>query len=281
MTTDGTPPNGNAPPTPSTAPASSPPASGPPEFRFGNDPSVPEYARGRTAAEVLALTESLHQAVRSMTPPAPPPQAAAPPAGLSLADEFLLRPEEATRKVADDVFAARMAPALQGLQGIAQQFAQTQRVLAESKWDTEFRKWGPEIDALMAQAAPEQRTLENYEKVVTYIRGKHLDELAEERYTQRMQAQVGVGERSGGGIGVPGSTSPTGVDFTKLPQGLGKVAERVGLTETMVIDFCRRTGITPQQWMENALNEKVVTSVAPFSFQIAPEHLGVKRAFDS
>ena len=284
MSTEPNPPNATSEPTTSPAPSSSPPASGTPEFRFGTSSDVPEYARGKTAQEVLKITETLAQAVRTQNPAPPPPPQYQPPQypqpgnvpSLSLADEFLLRPEEATKKV----FAEQMAPALQGIQNMAGQFASVQRTLASQQYATEFAKYGPEIDSLMANVPVEARTLENYEKVVTFIRGKYLNEFAELARQQNVARQTGLGERSGGS-GQFGTPNPTGVDFERLPQGMGKVAERAGLTEAQVVDFCKATGITPTQWMEQYLSEKVVTSVAPFSFQVRPEQVGVKRAFDA
>jgi AraC-like DNA-binding protein len=243
---------------------------------------VPTWAQGKTAGEVLNLAQQMEQALRSTQAPAPPPPAATyppPVAGYPSDDEFLVRPREATARVAEQLFADRMAPALAGMQGMASMFATNQRMFAEGKFPEEFRKYGPEIDALMVQATPEQRTFDNYEKVVTFIRGKHMDEIAAER-AQRLVAQGGLGERSGG-TGLAGTPQTSGVDFAKLPQGIGKIAERVGLTEVMVRDFCKANNMTPEQWMQQALNEQVVTSTAPFSFEIRDDKLGVRRGFDS
>lgn len=243
---------------------------------------MPTWAQGRTAQEVLTLATQMAAALPTAAPTPPPaPQFTAPSGqvpSLSLADEFLLRPEEAAKKVADQVFADRMAPALQGVQNIATQFASVQRHLAAQQFAPEFRKYGPEIDSLMASVPAEARTLENFEKVVTFIRGKYRDD--PDLRSGGLAPQAGLGARSGGSGGI-GTPTASGLDFEKLPQGLGKVAERVGLTEAMVLDYCKATHTTPQAWMEAALNDKVVTSVAPFSFQIKPEHLGVKRAFDA
>lgn len=281
MSTEANPPNTAEPSATPSASPSSPPASGPPpEFRFTSDANVPAWAQGKTASEVLNLAQQMEQALRNTQPPPPPSQPAyAPPTGMPSDDEFLVRPREATTRVAEQLFAEKLAPALAGMQGMASMFATNQRMFAEGKFPEEFRKYGPEIDTLMAQATPEQRTFDNYEKVVTFIRGKHMDEIAAER-AQRLVAQGGFGERSGG-AGLAGTAQSSGVDFAKLPQGVGKIAERVGLTEAMVRDFCKANNMTPEQWMQQALNEQVVTSTAPFSFELKDEKLGVRRGFGS
>lgn len=285
MTTENTSPNAaptaNAP----SAPPSSPPASGPPaEFRFGSDANVPEWARGKTATEVLNLASTMADALRA-NQPLPPPPPAAPPAqppttpGNPTLDDWIVRPDEASRRVAESVFADKLAPAIQGIQGIAQQFASTQRMLAETKFADDFRRWAPEIDAVMAQVAPEQRTVDNYEKVVKFVRGNHVEEIAVERAKQLL-AQGGVGERSGGS-GFGGTASPSGVDLTKLPHGVGEIARAKGITEGVVLEFCKATGTPPEKWMEMALNNQVVTSTAPFTFEVNADKLGVRRGFDS
>ena len=265
-------PNGTPPSDPSNAPPSSTPA-GSAEFRFGAE--APEWARGKTANEVLNLATSMADTLQRVQPPkpqaAPAPQAQ--PVQMPYTDEWLVQPEKATQRVVGDM----MTPMVQGLQSMTQQFASTARMLAESKFGDEFRRYGPEIDTLMAEVPPENRTLENYAKVVTYVRGSHFEELAKEKAPSLLQGAVG--ERSGVG-GVGGATA-SGVAFDKLPHGVGEIARQKGLTESMVRDFCKATGMKESDWMEMALNDKMVTSTAPFTFEVNANSLGVKRGFDA
>lgn len=273
-------PNSGPPSTEPSAPPSSAPGGSPPEFRFGDD--APEWAKGKTAGEVLNLAKTMEQALKTAMPQqfAPPAQPApqAQPQSRPTTDDWLVQPDVATQRIAEGVFAERFAPAIANLQSVAAQFAQTQRYLAETKWATEFARYGPEIDTLMANVAPEQRTLENYGKVVTFVRGNHFDELAAEK-AQKLSAQGGLGERSGGG-GFTG-TPQGGVDLNKLPHGVGEIARQKGVTEQMVRDYCRATNTTPEEWMRQMLDDKIVTSTAPFTFEVNEKTLGVNRGFNA
>jgi len=283
MSTEGTPQSTTAPEPPSSAPPSSTPASGPPaEFRFGND--IPqEWARGKSASEILNLAQQQANVLQGMlqgqpsAPAAPPP---APPAlRMPTGDQWIVEPEVATRNVAESVIADKLTPMVQGMQMLAGQYASVVRMNAQNRYADDFRRYGPEIDALMAQAAPEQRTLENYEKVVTYIRGQHRDEFVREE-AEKLIAQGGLGERSGGGGGV-GTPQSGGLDFAKLPHGVGEIAKQKGLTEGMVRDYCKANHITTDDWMRMALNNEIVTSTAPFTFEVNEKTLGVNRDFGS
>lgn len=257
---------------------SSPAGSGTAEFRFGTGPEVPEYARGRSPGEVLAITEALRQAYVAQGQPSR--ETSAPTVTLPTDDDALARPVDAMTRIADARFAQQMAPALQGIQNLTANFASTARMLAEQRYPDVFQKWRGEVEQVLNQIAPEQRTFDNIEKVVKFVRGNHVEEIAAER-AQQLIAQGGLGERSGGGGGAGLTAVTAGVDFAKLPAGLGAVAQRVGLTEGMVVDFCKKSGITPEKWMEMAIKEDVVTSVAPFSFELKDEKVGAVRAFDA
>ena len=76
----GVPPEPTAPPANSNPPGAAP--TGTPEFRYGEGPDVPAWARGKTAAEVLGITTQLYGTVEQITrgAPAAQPQAPQPPA---------------------------------------------------------------------------------------------------------------------------------------------------------------------------------------------------------
>lgn len=217
-------------------------------------------------------------------PPAPPAPIYAPQMaradGLPTDEDWMRTPSDAASRIADARFTASMAPALTAMQGMATMQAQTIRALAGQQYADDFKRWAPEIDTAMANVALEHRTLDNYEKVVQFVRGKHLNELIEERARQ-MMAAGGVGERSGGITGMLGTPAAGQYDPSKLTAGMAEVAKRQGLTEQMVQDFCKKNGWTVERWMSEAQNGKVFTSVSPFSGEMTDAQLGITREYGS
>ena len=260
-----------------TAPAStssevqaSPPAPPPPpqEFRFPTDANVPEWARGKTAAEALQVGNAAIEAVRLLSPQ--PQTQPRPSNGLPTDMDIIQRPVEGTTQLIN----ATLAP---HLQAIAQSNAAVARQLAASQYVDDFKRWGPEIDTLMATVPMERRALDAYELVVNTVRGRHVDELATER-AKTLVAQGGLERTQGAGFGAPGPVSG-GLDLDKLPTGLSDAAKRIGLTTQMVVEWCKSTGQTPEEWMKQAQDQNVLTSTGPFSFTVRDEKLGVGNAF--
>src|SRR3990167_6998678 len=111
-------PTASAPAAPvSLTPPTSPPPSAPSEIRFGTDASVPEWARGKTASEALALSDQLYKAVAQ--PPTPTmierPWQAPPPPAMPTDDDWLQRPQEAFQKAAQAFSQQNLNPTLTGM----------------------------------------------------------------------------------------------------------------------------------------------------------------------
>jgi len=227
---------------------------------------------------VLALAQQMASALQQPAPVAPPPSQ--PNAGPTLED-FIARPEFATRQVASAQMAEALAPVHDTMKQFANMQASLVRSNAESRFAEDFKRYGPEIDGLMSQASPEQRTLDNYERVVKYVRGNHQDEIVMEK-AKAMLAAGGLGERSGGANGtltLPGT--PGAFDASKLPPGYEDICKRHGITDREVESFCKATGWTKQKWMEEAVNNKVFTNSSPFNWEMRDDQLGIKRQFEA
>lgn len=263
-------PDASAPP-PTTVPVSGAP---PTEFRFGNDAPY-DWARGKTATEVLAMAGQMAEALQNVrpAPQAGPPQAGPPHQGFT-DDDALTRPIATMRSVAQAEFQAAATPYIESM---LQQNATMARQMAQQRFATDFSKYGPEIDAYMAKVPVGQRSLDLYEGTVKLVRGSHVEDLAQER-VRELLAQGGGLERSSGAVpGSPGG--PSGLDLTKLGDGMAEVAKARGLTVEMVRDFCKANHMTTDQWMAMAQNNQVLTSNAPFSWQVREEKLGAERPF--
>lgn len=227
------------------------------------------------------MADVLRAQAGGLTPQTPVPQSQmqTPQAASVPTDEmWTQRPNEAAAQVADARVQALLNPALAGLQTFAAQNAQTIQALAEQKFADDYKRWGPEINGYISQIPVERRTLDSLEKVVKFVRGNHVDELASERARQMLANGQGLGERSTGAAGVQINSNP--FDVNKLSDGQRKLMEHHGIAPSEVVDFCRRTNMPIEKWVENANGGKLFTSASPFQIQLKEESLGISRRFD-
>jgi hypothetical protein len=210
--------------------------------------------------EAAQITDYLYR--QSMTPPAPPPAQPQAPS----ADEWLTDGNQAARKWAD----AYLNPQLQSY---AQAIGQTSRELVKSTEKDAFTKWGTEIDTLINQVDPQMRTVDNISRIVRMVKADHLDELAEERATARIQQmQAAGGLRADTAGGAPGSASPAaGVDFSQLPEKYRRTLEKYHTTSRELDEFLLATdvktkGLTLEQaradWLAKATVGDIVVESA-------------------
>ena len=236
-----TPPSGSDSP---ASPPSAPPAPSPaPEFRYG--PEAGEFA-GRTAGEVLALTQQALAQVRAYQPPVQQYQPQAP-----RADSF----DVADGEYIDGATAKRMlAAALQnrGPDPLAQQalhLAASSNVgTARQLFADDFRRFGPEIDLELAKLSPDAKSLDNIKMIVEIVRGRHVKELIEEAAGQRAQqllSQMEPTTRAAGGAGsgpLPHSTQPMGL-LDQIPENERHKIVAVGFNETTLRAHLAEQGI--------------------------------------
>ena len=285
MSTEGNPPNTEGTATTNANGSATAAASGavaPLSYKFAATDNVPSWAQGKTVEEVLTLSKQMAETIQGLAPPAaavaqtqPVAQGAQQP-GLPTDDDFIRAPRESTERFFKAQSDAFLAPQITGLM---QQNAASARALATQMYADDFKRWGPEIDSVMVAAPLSQRNLDSYEKVVTFIRGKHQSEvLAEQK--QKWSAEAGaLGERSGGSPAGGVSGVQKAFDPEKLQETVRTAAQRHGLTEQDVREFCAKTGTSIEKWVEMANDNKLVTSQSPFQFQLTEASLGIGRQF--
>lgn len=216
------------------------------------------------------------EALRLGQAPAAPPTPVAPPSngGLPTDQTWMTQPNAAAEQVFRQVFAPQVQQYIGNQAGLI-------RNAMESKYPDMFQKYGPEIDSVLARVPVENRTLDIVEHAVKLVRGNHVDEIADERAKQKMAQMGGMTERAdGSGAGGPGVTSST-VDLTKLPNGLADMAKREGLTIQQVQDSCKAMGMTTENWMKMAQEQKLFSSTGKFGFEMgeSAEGMGGERKF--
>lgn len=186
---------GTAPDGASTSNAQAPETSaprGPEDFRFGDDPNVPSWARGKSASELLELSSQMYSALQSgantspSTPspsPAPAPQASMnnAPNGIPSVDPNLIysNPDEYHRQMearTNAIIEARLAQA--GAE-ISTPLASMAKSQAMTHRPDVWERYGPEIESTMASMPANARgNVETWKRIVNYVAGEHVDELA-------------------------------------------------------------------------------------------------------
>ena len=256
-------PSANATPvTPSSTPDTSGAATG------GNDldrivpagPDVPEWAANRTVRDVLSIGKQLENVVRTFNQqgqiPAPTqrpePQV---PASPSFGDDDYLTGRQ-VKEFANSWAAQSLAPQIEQVQRLA---AQGTYAMARERHREVFEKYGPEVDAALANIPANQWTLQTLDRVVKFVQSEHLDELVETKARQR--AQQLAQEMGSSGLrsnGAPGGgllpNQQTQAQHTladpSVPTAWREAAEKAGVTEQMIDGYCRATGTSRQDFFK-------------------------------
>jgi hypothetical protein len=229
-------------PTPVTPPPSSTPpgtpagAPTPADFRFGTGADVPVWARGKTAAEVLNIGAYAIDTLQS----APTPAAPAAPAAPAFRDDDILTGADLRRAL--EAVPRDTAPldlAATAVLGVAQQ-----------QFASDFAKWGGEISGMLARVPKTQWTLDNIKQVVRMVRADHVDEIANDLVTQRINAMEPTLRPNGSAAPLPPVTREHSLDADNIPQEWKDRARQAGINETMVQSFAAANGMTVQAFYE-------------------------------
>lgn len=257
-------PSANATPvTPSSTPDISGVATG------GNDldrivppgPGVPSWAEGRPLREVLSISGKLEDVVRTFNQqgqiPQPVQSRQAEPAPVPSAfgdDDYLTGRQ--VKEFANQWATQSLAPQIEQVQRLA---AQGTYAMARERHKDVFQKYGPEVDAALANIPPNQWTLQTLDRVVKFVQSEHLDELVEtkarERAQQLAQEMGSSGLRSSGAPGgglLPNQNTQAQHTLAdpSIPAAWRDAAEKAGVTEGMIDGYCRATGTSRQDFFK-------------------------------
>jgi hypothetical protein len=234
-----------APVQPQSSPSDTPPASSTPpgttagappaDYRFGNDASVPAWARGKTAAEVLGVAQTLVESGLGERTPAP---AASPQRDAfdGVQDDELLTGAQLRKIVANlprDTRAVDLAAS-----------ANVNIVRNDPRNAALIAKYGHEFDNYVSRLPAEQRTVDNLQQVVKFVRSDHIDELVSEQVNQRISSMEPT-LRSNGAATPP---SPVAREHTlesdKIPPEWKARAQAAKITPETVRAFCATNGMS-------------------------------------
>lgn len=235
-------------------PVSLTPPPTPPEFRFGMSADIPEYARGKTAHEVLTLTkgvvESFSRIPQQVAPPAPTTQNDAP-----LDPEAYVTGRD-VMALAERLIARQQTSAQPGVEAAASAVYG----MAALRHPKEFAKYEPEIQGLLLGVSKDRWTLDNIDRIVSMVKGNHIVDYRSE-WEQEFTSKLEPSMRSIGNAG----TSPLAPDKSqsleseKIPHDWKLRAQKAGLTEATIDEFCRTQDITRESFFRMLEQGKVVT----------------------
>ncbi len=246
---------------------------------------VPEWAVGKTAAEVITLTGNLMDAMKTYEPPtqqaAPAVQQPAVPvtpvagpqipnpslsyddpgAYASQMQAFLDQRDKDLQEKLGQQLSSYMAPFSQTVGSLARQ-----QVATNPAYKTVFDKWGHEIDQELAanQVGIGNRTPKTYQIMADIIKGRHVDELAQDE-ANRILSAGGHATTVRGGVGgniVPAAPVGDALDQAwaegEIPLIKGMQAQ--GLTKEDARRAIDLQGHTVDKWLTIASGGNVFVS---------------------
>lgn len=259
-------PNASAPnaTSPSPAPATGTASSEAPKtepFRYGAN--APEWARGKTAEEVLGLAQQMEGVIRQHISGTPQVQqnpwtnqygasqgfrqeAPQPTTPAYDPESYLQRRD--IENLAPQLIDQRITPQLNG---VYESLAQTNLESVKRANATIFEKYGPEVYGYIAKLPVQSRTVDNLTTVVKLVRADHVDEIARQEAV-RLAAEMEPTLRSSGSPSVPVATQEPKYTLQSeaIPQDWKDRAAKAGLTESAIDEFCRANDMTRSAFFE-------------------------------
>lgn len=232
------------------------------ELRYTAEDNVPEWAIGKTADEMLAITQELHQAVINGTPQTPQtpshtpaasyvPQTPSPSPQINT-DLMYSNPEAFVKSIVDATRQATREEIASASPALTTPMASMARAQAQSHRPKVWAKYGPKVDAMMATATPAQKaSVQLWQKAVDIVAGEHVDEIARDRAEELMRS--GDTGMLGGAGGVPRTTTSSASPIRKLfNDGDPSIQPFLdeGLTAKDVIAHGAKMGHSEEKWAE-------------------------------
>lgn len=225
------------------------PSTTPEPWRVPMDDPRP-WARGKTAEELLNLSDQAVTALYQVAS-SPPPMPYQPP------------PNPAGEIGDDDIIDGKTLKRLVGQYQqpqqdphVAQQLASLAMNTARQKHRDVTERWGHEFDAEVAKLPAQLRTLDNLDFVASVVRGRHVDDLVTEKARQLAAQQTMTVRTTGAGSDIGGPSGSLSLESDALPARYRDTLKKAGVTEAVAREFCRANGISFQDWLKQAEKSK-------------------------
>lgn len=234
------------------------------------DPNVPDWARGRTARELLEIGETWRQAATNNQYQQQPPQQAAfsyqqpiQQQGVQPPDPALMYSDPAqyqnqmlayNQHAFQQQMNAAAQPLVSGVVDMARFASQQQD---KKTWD----RWGHEIEREVSQLPMQMRNKQAFDLALQIVKGRHVDEIANERALE-LQANGGPGFERGGAVGAAPSmaSDPLSELWNDDTNGWVQEMKRAQATPQSIRDYCAKTGTDVNAYVADIKKGNVFTS---------------------
>ena len=229
-----------------------------PEYRYPDSANVPEYLRGKTAADAAQLLQGLVEQVGRGVNQAPVQPVTTTPAD----DDYTTG---AQLRQAQQQALSQVSP---WLQTVADQQATMSYNIAKRDQPDIFKKYEPEIISVLQSVPRQNWTLDVIDRAVKLVKGSHVDEIAAEK-VRALETTMHSTMRSTGRAGLSGE-SPTQetaeATLEKLPEKWRTHAQQVGISAQQLHEFCWANDITPDEFFKQFEKGLVTDAIADVNF---------------
>lgn len=138
------------------------------------------------------------------------------------------------------------------------------RFAAQQEDKSLWQRWGHEIDREVSSLPAHMRNKQAFDLAAQIVKGRHVDELANER-AQQIAANSGFNtERSGsvGGAPVGGGGDALGELLADAEHPWTRKAKESGMTRKDVEDYCRSTGRKVEDYVKSIRDGNVLSGAA-------------------
>jgi hypothetical protein len=239
-------------------------------LRFGSEDPVPDSVKGKSPKEIADLVRQYEQAFaqvatqyqpQSQSQPAQPatqptgPQYPTADPGLD-PDLFRQQLDTYVKQTATGIVEQQAGPVLTGSSKNARWASSL-----DPEWSDIYRKYGPEIDSMMASVPMQLRVdKEVWDNAARIVRGNHVEEIATARAEQMVSGGSFPTERTGSAP-APRTTPAYGDEldeFFATDHPYVQYAKDNGVTAADMREYARKAGRTPADQVQMCKNSATI-----------------------
>jgi hypothetical protein len=229
--------------TPTTPDPETPPT--PPDYIYPDRPDIPAELRGRTAREVAEMFQALAGSGYAAPRPTAPPPSPAPPASPSNGNGTYATTAQ--------------------VQHLAEQQARLNYDIVRQRHGEVLRRWESEVAEVLSRIPAHLRDVEAIENAVTFVKGRHVEEIAAERARVAHVPDLGagfamrsMGRTNGGGYALPKPENPAEQAIASWQQR----AAAAGITDREVREMCAQNDMTEDEFWRQFGSGLITDAVA-------------------
>ena len=159
---------------------------------------------------------------------------------------------------------ARLAQTLaQVAAPIAYSMADTGKALSQANSEVAdvWKRWGPEVESLVAHIPPGNRNRAMWDQAAKFVRSNHVDELVEEKAREKAAQFGSAPATEGSSFGAPPAAS-NGSDvlgqFWNSDHPYAGMLKSQGINLTVLRDRISRMKVTPDNWLKSVNSSQII-----------------------